>query len=157
MKLSIQALVVLLALSLGACTNGAGNKEIGGTLLGAGLGGLLGSQFGGGTGQLVATGAGVFLGGLLGNQIGQSLDRSDTLFAERSVQQSLESNRAGQSSTWTNPDSRNAGTITPTRTFQLADGQFCREFQQTVTVGGRTESAFGTACRRPDGTWQVVN
>jgi surface antigen len=36
-------------------------------------------------------------------------------------------------------------------------GAYCREFQQTVTIGGKTESAYGTACRQPDGTWKVVS
>ena len=35
-------------------------------------------------------------------------------------------------------------------------GNYCREFQQTVTVGGRTEQAYGTACQKPDGAWQMV-
>ena len=50
-------------------------NQQGGTLVGAGLGGLLGSQFGGGTGQLAATGLGVLAGGLLGNQIGSHMDQ----------------------------------------------------------------------------------
>ena len=33
----------------------------------------------------------------------------------------------------------------------------CREFQQTITVGGRTETAYGTACRQPDGDWKIVS
>ena len=27
----------------------------------------------------------------------------------------------------------------------------------TVTVGGKTEEAYGNACRQPDGTWRVKN
>ena len=45
----------------------------------------------------------------------------------------------------------------PVRTVQQADGTYCREFQQTVTVGGRTEEAYGTACRQPDGSWKIVS
>jgi surface antigen len=36
-------------------------------------------------------------------------------------------------------------------------GKYCREFQQTVTIGGKTEQAYGTACRQPDGSWQIVS
>ena len=49
------------------------------------------------------------------------------------------------------------GTYTPVKTYQTDNGQYCREFQQTITVGGQTESAYGTACRQPDGSWQIVN
>ena len=36
-------------------------------------------------------------------------------------------------------------------------GEQCREFQQTITIGGKTEKAYGTACRQPDGTWKEVD
>jgi len=33
----------------------------------------------------------------------------------------------------------------------------CREYQQTITVGGRTERAYGTACKQADGSWKIIN
>ena len=68
--------VAVSAFVLSGCI--ATNQQ-GGTLVGAGLGGLLGSQFGNGTGQLAATGLGVLAGGLLGNQIGQYMDQPQTI------------------------------------------------------------------------------
>ncbi len=47
--------------------------------------------------------------------------------------------------------------MTPVETYQRDDGQYCREFQQTVTIGGKTEEAYGTACRQPDGSWKIVD
>ena len=35
-------------------------------------------------------------------------------------------------------------------------GQYCREFQQTITIGGRREQGVGVACTPPDGTWRIV-
>ena len=35
-------------------------------------------------------------------------------------------------------------------------GAQCREFEQTVTIDGKTETAYGTACRQPDGTWKQI-
>ena len=147
-----------LAISLAACSNtGGGEKEMGGTLVGAGLGGLAGSQIGGGTGALVATGAGVLLGGLLGNQVGKSLDNADRTQMQR-AQQTAYAAPIGQQITWNNGQSGNSGTITPVRDGRdNRTGAYCREFQQTVTIGGKTESAYGTACRQPDGTWKVVS
>ena len=69
-KLLVVAAVSAIVLSGCVATN-----QQGGTLVGAGLGGLLGSQFGSGTGQLAATGLGVLAGGLLGNQIGSHMDQ----------------------------------------------------------------------------------
>jgi surface antigen len=159
--------VAALTLALSACAQPGGpgyggpgefglNKTTGGGLLGAAAGGLAGAQIGKGSGQLAATAAGVLLGGLLGSQAGASLDRADVAYANRTTQRSLEELPIGHSSTWRNPDSGHAGTITPTRTYQTAGGQYCREFQQSITVGGRTEEGFGTACRQPDGSWRIV-
>lgn len=35
--------------------------------------------------------------------------------------------------------------------------QNCREFQQTVTVGGQPQQGYGTTCQQPDGSWQIVS
>jgi hypothetical protein len=35
-------------------------------------------------------------------------------------------------------------------------GRYCRDFEQTVTVAGRTERAGGTACRDAEGVWEVI-
>ena len=34
-------------------------------------------------------------------------------------------------------------------------GEYCRECQQTVVIGGREEDAYGVACRQPDGSWEI--
>lgn len=149
---------VLLAVSLGACANFEGRpKQTLGTLLGGGLGALAGSQFGSGSGQLAAVAIGTLGGAFLGNQIGKSLDRADQVFMRQTSERALERNPTGIASAWRNPDTGHAGTVTPTHTFQTARGDPCREFQQTVTIGGRTETAYGTSCRQADGSWQIVN
>ena len=151
------AVVGVAAFALMACTDGAGQKESVGTLLGAAVGGLAGSQVGKGRGQLVGTAAGTLLGAFIGKEIGKSLDRADRVAIQQTMQQSLETAPTGATSTWQNPDSGNSGSITPTDTFSQSDGTNCREFSQTVTVGARTEEAYGTACRQPDGSWKIVS
>jgi surface antigen len=148
-------LILSLAFGLSACEgNDVGTKQAVGGLGGAVLGGLLGSQIGGGSGQLWATGAGAVLGALAGSEIGKSLDRADQAYMAQTTQASLEHTRSGETSTWRNPDSGHTGTVTPTETYQR-NGTYCREFQQSVTIGGETERAYGTACRQPDGTWKI--
>ncbi len=155
------AVAVASVLGLAACSgNGGGfelNKQTGGAVLGGIGGAALGSQFGKGTGQIVGVAAGTLLGAFLGSEVGKSLDRADQASMEQANQRALESSQTGHTSTWRNPDSGNSGTITPTNTYQNASGQNCREYQQTIVVGGKSEQAHGTACRQPDGSWQVVN
>ncbi len=157
MKSTRTAIALAAMVSLAACVTDSGQKQTLGTLIGAGLGGLAGSQIGSGTGQLAAVGAGVLLGGLLGSELGKSLDKADKLYAERAAQQSLERAPVGYTSSWSNPDSGNSGTFTPTRTYTASQGLPCREYQTTVTIEGQTQQAYGTACREPDGSWKIVN
>jgi len=146
-----------LVLGLAACEgNNYGDKQKVGAVLGGVAGGLLGSKIGGGSGRLAATAGGAVLGVLLGSEIGKSLDRADRIYASRTTQGALESNRSGVTSTWSNPDSGHSGTVTPQPAYQTSSGDYCREYQQQITVGGRTETAYGTACRQPDGSWKIV-
>jgi surface antigen len=144
-------------ISLSACVTDQGEKQTLGTLIGAGLGGLAGSQIGSGSGKLAAVGVGVLLGGLLGSEVGKSLDRADKAYVANNAQSTLETTPTGTSSSWVNPDSGNSGSLTPTNTYVTAAGQPCREYHSTVTIDGQTEDVYGTACREPDGSWRFVN
>ncbi|NQW10999.1 MAG: glycine zipper 2TM domain-containing protein [Alphaproteobacteria bacterium] len=152
------AIVSIVAVGLASCADGGtGPKQTGGAILG-GLGGAVaGAQFGQGKGQLAAVVAGTLLGALIGSEVGRSLDKADKLAMARTTQNTLEAQPIGTTSTWVNPDSGNRGTVTPTSTYQAPDGRYCREFTQTVTIGGNTEDAYGKACRQPDGSWEIVN
>ena len=145
--------------SSGGNPNGAsswGTKQTVGTGLGAVGGGLLGSQIGGGNGRLVAVGLGAVLGGLLGNEVGASLDSADRAEMARAGDRAY-SAPLGQGIAWNNPQSGNSGLIIPTRDGRDGSGAYCREFNQKVTVGGQTQSAYGTACQQPDGSWKIIN
>ncbi len=148
---------IVVGLPLIACQSLRDNpKQTGGTFLGAGLGALLGSQVGKGRGKMAAIAVGALAGAWSGSEIGRSLDRADRIFAQRAAQDSLEYAQSGQSQAWRNPDSGNSGTFTPTRTYQTPDRQNCREFETTIYVGDKQETGTGRACRRPNGTWQIV-
>lgn len=159
------AVIAALAFGLVACAPpedrhpgelGESNKTTAGTLLGAVGGALLGSQIGSGKGRIVGAVAGTMIGGFIGNQIGQSLDRDDVAHAQ-AAQRRAYAAPIGQQITWNNPDSGHSGTITPIRDGRDVSGNYCREYQTTIQVGGETQKAYGTACRQPDGTWKVVN
>jgi surface antigen len=145
---------MVLLVFLGTACETAGPKTAIGGATGAAAGGLIGHAAGGGAAGIVG---GVLLGGLLGGAIGNALDQRDQELAMQAAQNSFETSPTGTQSTWVNPDSGHSGSITPTRTYENAGGQHCREYQQTVMVGGETQDAYGTACRQPDGSWQIVN
>lgn len=153
--------VAVSSLMLTACDPNNGglelNKQTLGGLGGAALGGVAGSQIGGGRGKTAAIIGGTLLGAYAGSEIGASLDKADMNYYNQTSQRALETAQPGQSLPWSNPQSGNGGTITPSNYYQTASGQYCREYTQNITVGGRSERGQGTACRQPDGTWQIVN
>jgi surface antigen len=158
------AVIMMSCLALGGCANQPGggapgdfgaNKSTGGTLLGAVGGGLAGAQFGHGSGNVAMAALGTLLGAFVGHGVGTSLDRADQTAATRAETKAYQA-PIGQSVTWNNPDSGHSGTITPVREGADSLGNYCREFQQKVVIDGQSQSAHGTACRQPDGTWKVV-
>ncbi|NKC14305.1 MAG: glycine zipper 2TM domain-containing protein [Gammaproteobacteria bacterium] len=159
--IAVLALVMVSGTAYAQChgqnTQSSGGGQLVGALIGAALGGLLGSQIGSGDGTKVAIGAGVVAGGFLGNRVAASMDCNDQRYHQATAQSALETQAAGSTSTWTNPESGRVGTVTPVRTYQRADGSYCRDYEQTIESGGRIELANGTACRGADGTWRVVN
>jgi surface antigen len=164
MSVTKLAAIAMMGLSLAACAgspdgSGPGPRENTGTLLGAGGGALLGAAVaGGGTGNRLAGAAiGGLLGGLIGNRIGASLDEEDKKRAYAAQMDALERGPSGAPVSWRNPDSGRYGNIVPGPAYAEAGGRNCRSFTHTIYIDGQPQTARGTACRNPDGTWTPVS
>jgi len=168
MKSSKLVAIALTATMLTACTqpggapnsgvmNGGGlDKQDVGTAAGVVGGGVLGSLVGKGNGKIVGAILGAGLGGLIGNQVGKSLDNADQAAYAQKTQQALETGQPGQALPWKGQNGA-TGSVTPGAVTQNSSGQYCREYTQKINVGGQTTTGYGTACRQPDGSWQVVS
>ncbi len=155
-KKAVVAALIASTLALSGCANDAGPNQTGGALLGAGLGGLLGSQFGRGDGRLAATAIGVLAGAAIGSNIGKRLDEVDRQ-RMREAEQRAYNAPLNEPIIWNNPNTGHSGTVTPTREGRRPNGDYCREFQSNITVGGQSEKGYGTACRQADGSWKIVS
>jgi len=146
------AIVMLAIVAATGCATIEDNPKTSiGAFGGAAFGGLIAAAAGGGGPAI----AGAVIGGaLLGGLAGNMLDQRDKRMAAEAQQRALETAPSGKPVAWTNPDTGHSGTVTPTRTYQAANG-YCREFQNDVVIGGKSEKAYGTACRQPDGSWKV--
>ncbi len=147
-KIIVLALASLVTLSLVGCEN----KQQVGTLSGAAIGGLLGSQLGGGSAKIFTAVGGAVVGGLLGGEIGKYMDKQDL----QNMQSAIVNTPVNQNATWTNSKTDTMYTVTPTKNYNQ-NGEYCREYQTTVTVDGKSQKAYGTACRQPNGSWHIVS
>ncbi len=145
---------VAAALALAGCAEG--NNRTGATLVGAGLGGLLGSQFGSGDGRLAMTALGTLAGAAIGSNVGKKMDQADRQ-RMREAEQRAYAAPLNETIIWNNPNSGNSGYVKPIRDGRTQQGQYCREFQSEITVGGQREQGYGRACQQPDGSWKIVS
>ena len=95
---------------------------------------------------------GAAFGALLGTSLGRSMDNNDFY----QVNRALETSPTGSAIVWQNPNTGGAYRVTPTRTYQVAQNTYCREFVTWGMIGGYEEKMYGTACRQPDGSWATV-
>jgi surface antigen len=155
MQRLVTAVAMASVLGLAACEN-AGPNETGGTAIGAATGGILGAAIAGPHNALAGAVFGAAAGGLVGNAIGKDMDERDRE-RMREAQQRAYTAPIGQPIIWDNPDNGHSGQITPVRDGYTPEGEYCREFHTQITVGGQSQSAYGKACRQPDGSWKIVS
>ena len=155
--LPILAVLIAATLALYACTaarddDSAGTADPAATAsaapasggLGAGaLGGLLG-RVPGPDGAAPAPTA--ISGRLLSGPYQAQLEDSDIARAHRAAVTAFERVPSGQTKIWRNPTNGHWGTLTPTRTYTNAEGRYCRDYRQTVTLGGQEYQGNGTVC-----------
>jgi len=129
------------------------NRELLGAALGGAAGGLLASEIAKGGDRPLAIAGGTILGILVGGSIGRSMDTLD----QNCVGKILVHARPREPVVWRNPDSDSAYRVTAVRTYEDETDRYCREYQTSATIGGERQETYGTACRQPDGSWQIIN
>ncbi len=86
----------------------------------------------------------------------QHMTRDDRHIAAVTMQIAMERREDNEASTWTNGLSGNHGVVVPRRTYRSRTGDFCRRFDETMTVSGVTATFERTACRDGDGRWTAL-
>lgn len=135
-------------IDLGRC-----NRELLGSVLGGAAGGAIGSTIGSGDGRTVAIIGGTIIGVIVGGSIGRAMDEVD----QNCVGQILEHAPDGRTVVWTGPQGGVPYQVTPVSTFQTQSGIYCREYTTATVIAGERQQLQGTACRQPDGSWQLVD
>jgi len=125
-------------------------NTLGGATLGGIAGGIGGNQIGDGRGRVAAIIGGTLVGAALGGYIGSYMDKIDKI----KMNNALETYPTNATSSWQNPDTNVSYSVTPKRTY-MSNNNYCREYQTSVFIDGKQETAYGTACRQSDGRWKI--
>lgn len=146
--------VGLVGVTLAGCTSdgGLGPKTTAGAATGALAGGVIGAIAGRNVGSAAV---GALIGGLVGGTIGNALDEQDRRRAYDAEMQALEYGSPGAPVSWRG-ESGNYGTIVAGPAYARSGSPRCREYTHTIYINGQPQTARGTACRNPDGTWTPV-
>lgn len=72
---------------------------------------------------------------------------------ERAMHNALQA-PVGETIRWEDNDA--SGSVTMTREGTGSEGRYCREFTQNVEIGGEAQQVYGTACRNPDSSWEIM-
>ena len=143
-KMGAVFVVVTMMVSLVSCT-GQYNRGQSGAVMGGAGGAVVGQAIGRST---EATLIGLAVGTMLGYIVGNEMDKQD----RQQLNQVYERGVSGQQSSWQNPDSGNAYTVTPQPAVQSSSGP-CRKAEIQAVIDGRTETTYSTACRDSSGQW----
>lgn len=129
--------------------SGRCNREEIGAVLGAAVGGAVGSRSSD-EHRAVATILGVAIGGLLGAKIGRELDEED----RACVGHAFEIGASGKRVTWVNARTGVTYVLIPGAAPKGKDKR-CRAFVLTASHGKLSEERRGNACQIRAGQWRV--
>ncbi len=85
-----------------------------------------------------------------------ALTESDIDLAKSALQDTLENRVSGEPGNWQNGTTGIKGSVTPLRTYRIASGTYCRDYQEVVSKPGREVTRSRTACRDANGVWITV-
>jgi surface antigen len=148
--ISLSAMAAL-ALALQACASSPGGPPE----RGAAAGPLLAPAPGRPADRLTAPVRGTIIGAFVGESLGTTLTDEDVLLAG-AAQQRAYAAPVGRPVTWSNPATGHSGAIIVLRDGRNVSGDACRAYRATISVGGQTQQAYGTACQQANGDWRVI-
>jgi surface antigen len=155
-KAALKACVLVAGgVALAGCDVTSTGGEGPGMLTGAFSSATTGSAIGRGGSGAAAAVTNAALGGLVGGKLGALLNDDDRRLAYEAQLDALDHGAPGAPVPWRNPASGRYGNIVPGPAYDQK-GVKCRGFSHTVTINGELETARGTACRSPDGTWTAA-
>lgn len=139
------------------CERQRANNQVGGLVFGAIAGGLFGNAIAGRHNRGGATAMGMIMGGALGAGIAGNMDCDDRYYFHQTYYDGFERGYSNRTYQWRNPNTGHHGAFRVGDYYQGPRGQRCATYAQTIWIQGRPERARGYACRRGDGSWEIIS
>lgn len=172
------ALALAGAITVSGCQMNQEQAQLLGTLVGGIAGAAVGSQFGDGSGRVVAVAIGTLAGSLIGHQLASYLTRQEQEQLYSTTQRALASaSEQNSSARWVSPDGQKSADIQIASLGPVDDLIFearqkqslneeivsnlpadtiCREATTNLDAGGTTVSETALWCRNADGDYVQV-
>ena len=99
--------------------------------------------------------ASVIMGSVAGGALGNYLGKDDAGKHVRTNLSALEHLGAGQTARWHDNKTGNSGSTRVNRVFTASNGRPCKDYVETVHTAEKTVTEEATACRQPNGAWQL--
>ena len=128
----------------------ADDSPIDKSVIGAGLGTILGVVATHGSGDPLIISAAAVAGMFLGHEVGATFDKIDQMYLHMIFQQSMSNNNNMQSTTWKHPQKKYV-----INSLAVNTNGNCREFVTSVKSGGDLKQVRGTACLDNNNEWEV--
>ncbi|MEN8260101.1 MAG: RT0821/Lpp0805 family surface protein [Pseudomonadota bacterium] len=126
-------------------------RETVGRYLGRTLGRNAGARLGSPEGQAAAVIAGTLLGQIFDRKMGFAMDDVDSYCTGLALEQGQDN----QIIRWMNPDLYTDYHVAPLNRYRL-NGRTCRDFTTAITDRKKSRTKKRTACRRADGSWEII-
>lgn len=159
MKKIIALFLLVSVLALSSCTSASQTKEAGekqtlAEKTRAAVSGIFGRKEDEGW----SVGTNLPLRGLAaGSELGRLLDQTDMAYHQQSFDRAL-SSPLNVPVIWLNPENGHGGSVTSLReTRQASTGGLCRQYRQTITIDGQSETIPATACQNAGGVWEIID
>ena len=147
-------LVVFLFL-ISACEN-SNDKKVIGQIIGAAVGGYLGSKVGSGTVNDLSIILGGAAGYILGGKIIQILDENEKDDFNNVIEESLNNNPDNLPEEWVSSENNEVtGKVIPLNNYKFQDKD-CRDFKKVIRKKGEVFEETSTACRDHEGNWVLI-
>ena len=148
-KIAVYCLAAAMTGGLAGCS-GTLTNEGAGAVTGGVIGGVIGSSLFRGDAAIGGLIVGSALGAMVGAGIGRQMDEQDRVY----MRQAIIVNDIGEPRRWTNERTHITYIVTPVRHY-YTHHRVCRTYTTQIWVDGRRRMAEGTACRMPNGEWEI--